>query len=119
MDEREVRQILNAVNEDDLYLSEEEAFQDSDSECHHDSENRSIISVVSSIDENQEPEQVTQNEEPEDLEAILQRSELELIWTMNEFIPRVHKFHQSESGLKRNSLTPESKEVDYFLSLFS
>lgn len=115
-----VRQILRSVDEDDLYLSsEEEPFQDSGSEYSPNLDSESVSSEVSSIDENNEPDQVTVNEEPEDLETILQQSEQEIHWTNNEFVPQVHEFDQDVSGLKIDNLTPDSKELDYFLSLFS
>lgn len=42
------------MDEYDLYLSEEKPFQDS--EYYPDSESESVISEVSSVDENHEPE---------------------------------------------------------------
>ncbi|CAH2008632.1 unnamed protein product [Acanthoscelides obtectus] len=120
LSEDDIRQILSVVDEDDIYLSEEDPFEDSGSEYSPDNlESESISSEVSSVDENYDTEQVTQNEEPEDLEAILQQSEQEIFWTSNEFVPRVHEFDRNNSGLKNDNLTPDSKEVDYFLSLFS
>ncbi|CAH1986827.1 unnamed protein product [Acanthoscelides obtectus] len=76
LSEDDIRQILSVVDEDDIYLSEEDPFEDSGSEYSPDNlESESISSEVSSVDENYDTEQVTQNEEPEDLEAILQQSE--------------------------------------------
>ncbi|CAH1990401.1 unnamed protein product [Acanthoscelides obtectus] len=118
LSEDDIRQILLVVDEDDIYLSEEDPFEDSGSEYLPDNlESETVSSEVSSVDENYEAEQVTQEEKPEDVEAILRQINHEIFWTSNEFV--VYEFGQSDSGVKNDNLTADSKEIDYFLSLFS
>lgn len=47
------------------------------------------------------------------------QAELEIIWTNNEFILKIHEFDDTNSGLKNGNLNEESKEMGYFLNLFT
>ncbi|CAH1997339.1 unnamed protein product [Acanthoscelides obtectus] len=116
--EEEVNSILSLVDED-IYLSdvsEEDPFLDSGSEYCPSSEDSE-----SDLDELEpENEQENQQEEVGNVEDnITHPTVLEIIWTKNEFLPKIHEFDTTNSGVKDQNLDENSKEVDYFLSLFT
>ncbi|CAH1973304.1 unnamed protein product [Acanthoscelides obtectus] len=116
--EEEVNSILSLVDED-IYLSdvsEEDPFLDSGSEYCPSSEDSE-----SDLDELEpENEQENQQEEVGNVEDnITHQTVLEIIWTKNEFLPKIHEFDTTNSGVKDQNLDENSKEVDYFLSLFT
>lgn len=122
----EVNDILRAVEPSDLYISssEEESFVDSGSEYLPSSSSESDNpEMYQSSDEMQEPnniqDYVSQERESLVVGKVLDQKELEIFWTKNEFHPHVHEFDSTNSGLQNQDLTENSKEVNYFLNLFT
>jgi hypothetical protein len=44
---------------------------------------------------------------------------LNISWTIEDFIPTVHQFCDADSGVRSNSFDDSSKPVEYFLSLLT
>ena len=111
------------MSESDLYLSEDEPFKDSGSEYVPESESDSEAIFSSGEDENDLenqniPEQNTDNnlDTPDTFQNV---QDFVIQWDSNEFVPTVHQFDNTHSGLQNESLLNENREVEYFLNYFS
>lgn len=121
----EVRHILNLVGEQDLYRSsDEEPFIDSESEYDPEAESDSEGSLSFLEEEllencNNEIEDQISNKNLDESNSDHNIHEFGIKWDLNDFIPTVHQFDIQNSGIQNENLINESREVEYFLSLFS
>lgn len=73
-------------------------------------------SIENDVDETENVHD-TSEEQNESLEK--DYGAIEIQWTTNDFVPKIHDFDDQESGLKINSLDENSNELDYFTTIFS
>lgn len=122
----EVASILRNVDSaSDLYLSsEEEPFQDSGSEYlpESSSESEFILSDNEFENENYIEQNIEQNIEGEGgtQDEMQATEQLNIQWTDNIFVPQKHAFNDDQCGINPDlNLNENSKEIDYFSSLFT
>ena len=70
--------------------------------------------------------EVSENEESEDrvIDGVEKRrgghhTNLNMNWVVTDFMPQIHKFDNSRSGVNNLATNDDSKEIDYFLSLLT
>lgn len=107
-----------------IYLldSEEEPFPGSESDYLPSSEDESD-SFEEDPDSDQEvAEETVETEAPQDelptAEVVVGSEELQISWTKRDFIPIVHEFDGSNSGITDETLRGK-REIDFFLNLFT
>lgn len=77
-------------------------------------------------DSDSDASEVSENEESEDrvTDGVQKRrgrhpTNLNMNWIVTDFTPQIQKFDNSDSGVKNISTNDDSKEIDYFMSLFT
>lgn len=104
-----------------MYLSEEEPFIDSGSEYAPDSESETgalssgedkEISENNSVTE----EHVTDINLNESDDPIQNIQEFGIQWDSHDFVPTIHKFDNSNSGMQNENLINETREAEKFLT---
>lgn len=126
---REVKEIIkNVDNLSDCYVSEDEPFVDSGSEYLPESSSESEFFVSDNefeFNEHDTERNIEQNANKDDGEQgeqgqMQETEQLNIKWTDNLFKPQKHAFNSDQSGINPDlNMTENSKEIDYFSSLFT
>lgn len=125
LDRGEVRQIKTFFKNDDIFAtdSEEEPFMDSGSEylpsdVDTDEQESSESEVKEISFEDRNGPDVVINDDNLDADVTDYR-DLIITWTKHDFVPKLHAFDDSNSGVKNEHLTEGSPEIEFFLDLFT
>lgn len=110
-------------NSDSLSSSDEEPFQDSGSEYlpseHSSDKDSSVHSATDEVQQDELDERRSENNdeilEPPEKDY----SDIVINWLKNDFVPKLYQFDETDSGVKNDTLTEDSREIDYFLNLFT
>lgn len=127
LDQREVRHIKSLFENDDIFGSDsdEEPFIDSGSDylpsendMDYQESGESEVNELSFEDRGVPVPDVDINDDNLDADVTDYR-DLTITWTKHDFVPKVHAFDDSNSGVTNEHLTEESLEIEFFLDLFT
>jgi hypothetical protein len=108
--EIEIREILGTEECDEQYSSD----TDYSYECSgHESNNENESDTESDCDDDE------QNYNSDENSCVNRYKNLNILWTIEDFIPTVHQFCDAGSGVRSKSFDESSKPVEYFLSLLT
>jgi poly(A) polymerase Pap1 len=110
--ETEIHEILGTEESYEDYSSDTDySYERSGSESNNENESDSDTESDYDVDE--------QNYNSVENSRVNRYKKLNISWTTEDFIPTVHQFCDSDSGVCSNSFDDSSKPVEYFLSLLT
>jgi hypothetical protein len=112
--EIEIHEILGTEESDEEYSSDTDySYECSGSDSNN--ENESESNTESDYDDDDDE----QNDNSDENSSVNKYKNLNISWTIEDFIPTVHQFCDADSGVRSNSFDDSCKPVEYFLSLLT